>query len=410
MSKSPNWWTTGLGLWWVPLPSVPPARGQPPLLSCRAQLRFVLYRNPRLPYKAGISKHSRRGGKKHTGSWGNSPQLSGLSPSWLMSSTSLGRRYRRAQVPEVNSLTRGHGCPAPATCVCLTLTAWPPFLNEGPLGLRGCGARALQVIMKQKQETSVLESQLNESSLPRGGRQYHSIWGRQSHCAELGTGGPASPLLLLPSPRAASGCEHPSRSQPSDSGMRTENSWKGPGRPELPGSGDAEVSLGSCFDWPLPVPERVRCLQLGDPPWVPGAPPPGGRGEGPLPGGCGGPHPRPRGLPGHAAGAGPGCPGAAGPGHGCAGAVWQRESPRVHPGERTRPPCPQEPTPPFLMASVRPPRCPNPPPSCLPEVPRHGLQVFPAHFRSHMSVSLVFFFVCFQFLLVLRTIGLEALA
>ena len=29
-----------------------------------------LYRNPRLPYKASISKHSRRGGKKRTGSPG----------------------------------------------------------------------------------------------------------------------------------------------------------------------------------------------------------------------------------------------------------------------------------------------------------------------------------------------------
>lgn len=51
-----------------------------------------LYRNPRLPYKARISKHSRRGGKKCTGSRGNSPQLSGLSPSWPVSSTSLGPR------------------------------------------------------------------------------------------------------------------------------------------------------------------------------------------------------------------------------------------------------------------------------------------------------------------------------
>lgn len=51
-----------------------------------------LYRNPRLPYKARISKHSRQGGKKRTGSRGNSPQLSGLSPSWPVSSMSLGPR------------------------------------------------------------------------------------------------------------------------------------------------------------------------------------------------------------------------------------------------------------------------------------------------------------------------------
>lgn len=69
------------------------------------------------------------------------------------------------------------------------------------------------------------------------------------------------PSLCCPPPGLHPGtqmqCEHPGRSQPSDLGMRTKKGRKAPGRPELPGSGDAEVSLGSCFDRPLPVPERV---------------------------------------------------------------------------------------------------------------------------------------------------------